>query len=225
MPGPVRMGDGVGAIDSAVRLLAEAVEHSPLGMALTTVDRSRQTGVDPRAVVVNQALADMLGYTPDGLRTAIGQGAVTHSDDRVLERAHLARLEDGSATSAQWEKRYLHRDGHLVWGRVSASLVRATDGTPLWLVAQIEDVTRRRRSEKALAKAQTELLEKERRTARELRQALDSRLIIEQAKGFLAATYDISVDAAFARLRDYARHNQTKIGNVCDAVVNHGFRP
>ena len=59
----------------------------------------------------------------------------------------------------------------------------------------------------------------EQRTAEQLRQALNTRLIIEQAKGVLATQREISVDEAFERLRKYARANNARIHAVSRAVV------
>ncbi len=57
------------------------------------------------------------------------------------------------------------------------------------------------------------------RTAEQLQQAMETRLIIEQAKGVLAATRKITVDDAFQRIRKYARGNNARIHDVCLAVV------
>jgi GAF domain-containing protein len=57
----------------------------------------------------------------------------------------------------------------------------------------------------------------------QLRAALDSRVVIEQAKGMLAATYHISVDAAFERLRRHARNHNASVRGVAEAVVNLGL--
>src|SRR4051794_39798679 len=217
--------DGVASMDSDARLLASVVRHSALGMSLTRVDRQLPLGVERRSVLVNQALADMLGHTREELVAAVDHDALSHPEDRPLDQLHVRHLVDGGAASVQWEKRYLHRDGHVVWGRVSASLIRAADGTPLWLIAQIEDITARRQAEEALSAAQAELLRQERRTAKQLREALDSRVLVEQAKGMLAGTQLISVGAAFDRMRDHARRHQSTIHSVADAIVNKGLRP
>jgi len=57
------------------------------------------------------------------------------------------------------------------------------------------------------------------RTAEQLQQALDTRLIIEQAKGVLAAKQETTVDDAFERLRKYARAHNARIHDVSRAVV------
>jgi PAS domain S-box-containing protein len=214
----------VAEVGSDVSLLASVVDHSPLGMSLTPVDIGQPARLDLRAVLVNQALADMLGYTRDELLARVDQGALTHPDDRALDRDRVQTLVDGAESAVQWEKRYVHSDGHVRWARVSASLIRDVDGVPLWLIAQIEDITRRREAEEKLAAAQAQLLDQERRTSEQLQRALHSRIIVEQAKGMLAATHGIGVDLAFERLRDYARLHQAKVQDVANAVVNRGLR-
>ena len=68
-------------------------------------------------------------------------------------------------------------------------------------------------------------LDRQRTRTVQLQQALDSRIVIEQAKGALAAAYDISVDEAFERLRRHARDHNTRLHEVAHAVVQLGLRP
>jgi GAF domain-containing protein len=63
-------------------------------------------------------------------------------------------------------------------------------------------------------------LDEARTTAEQLQHALDSRIVIEQAKGMLAAHHDISVDAAFVRLRSHARSHQVSLRSVAEGVVD-----
>ena len=58
----------------------------------------------------------------------------------------------------------------------------------------------------------------------QLQSALNSRVTIEQAKGVLARTHGVDVDAAFERLRDYARRNQLRLSDVARAVVTDPTR-
>lgn len=60
--------------------------------------------------------------------------------------------------------------------------------------------------------------------ATQLEGALDSRVLIEQAKGVLANEYGITVDAAFDRLRRYSQDQNIKLTDVCEAVVEQGLR-
>lgn len=58
----------------------------------------------------------------------------------------------------------------------------------------------------------------------QLQVALDSRVVIEQAKGILAEHHDVSVQQAFERMRSHARSNNVSLRSVAIAVVERGFR-
>ncbi|MDQ3103812.1 MAG: ANTAR domain-containing protein, partial [Actinomycetota bacterium] len=49
--------------------------------------------------------------------------------------------------------------------------------------------------------------------------ALNSRIIIEQAKGVIAQLYSVDIDRAFEFLRGYSRRHNLRIGEVAQAVV------
>jgi GAF domain-containing protein len=68
-------------------------------------------------------------------------------------------------------------------------------------------------------------LDRQERINGQLREALDSRIVIEQAKGVLAAERRISVDEAFEVLRRHARSHSTSLRSVAEAVVSLGLRP
>jgi GAF domain-containing protein len=59
----------------------------------------------------------------------------------------------------------------------------------------------------------------------QLQRALETRVVIEQAKGILAGEYTIGLDAAFEILRTHARSQQVRLHHVADGVVNLGLRP
>lgn len=67
-------------------------------------------------------------------------------------------------------------------------------------------------------------VEHERRTNEQLQQALNNRVIIEQAKGILAAHNGVSVNEAFDRIRAHARNHNTTIRSVSEAIVNLDLR-
>jgi GAF domain-containing protein len=68
-------------------------------------------------------------------------------------------------------------------------------------------------------------LEQSQRTTEQLREALDSRIIIEQAKGVLAAEMGVDVDQAFQVLRSHARRHSVSLRSVAHGVVHLGLRP
>ncbi|MFP7760355.1 ANTAR domain-containing protein [Marisediminicola sp. LYQ134] len=61
-------------------------------------------------------------------------------------------------------------------------------------------------------------------TAEQLQSALESRVVIEQAKGVLAYRHDLDMDAAFVKLRTYARNNSLSLRSVADAIVERSLR-
>jgi len=69
------------------------------------------------------------------------------------------------------------------------------------------------------------LYDKQRRLAEQLQSALNSRVVIEQAKGVLANEYAITVDEAFERLRRHARTHGASVRAVAEAVMAVGLRP
>ncbi len=70
---------------------------------------------------------------------------------------NLQPLLDGEADLAEWDKRYMHADGHTVWAHVSVSALRHADGTPRLLIAQIEDISERLRIEQQLRTSEQRL--------------------------------------------------------------------
>jgi GAF domain-containing protein len=68
-------------------------------------------------------------------------------------------------------------------------------------------------------------LERQRRTAEQLQLALDSRIVIEQAKGIIAAERGTTVDEAFKVLRNHARSHGADLRGTAEAVVKFGLRP
>lgn len=73
--------------------------------------------------------------------------------------------------------------------------------------------------------AHAEELDQARRTAGQLQEALDHRLVIEQAKGILAGELGCTLDQAFSLLRDHARRHSVTVRSVSHAVVDLGLRP
>jgi len=59
----------------------------------------------------------------------------------------------------------------------------------------------------------------------QLQTALNSRVIIEQAKGVLAASGQLSMEAAFKTLREYARRNNLRLSDVARALAERRLEP
>jgi PAS domain S-box-containing protein len=119
-------------------LFSLAFAQAPIGMVLLTPD-----GL---LVEVNQAFADMLGYTAEEL-TARDSSFYTHPDDNELTRNYFKSLRAGPHKTGSIEKRYFRRDGELLWARASATMRRDDLGRPAQVIAIVEDITARKRAE------------------------------------------------------------------------------
>jgi len=126
--------------DAELRLSEErfrrAFDDAPIGMALVHPEQGEW-------LQVNAALCGMLGYSEADLLQKNRCG-ITHPDDADKEQAPARAVLDGNSRGYQIEVRYLHHCGAAVDVNVSVSLVRGADGTPLYFVSQIENITQRR---------------------------------------------------------------------------------
>lgn len=119
----------------------EVFEHAAVGAMLVELDgHIRQ---------VNHSLCDLLGYTERELSGKTIQD-VTHPDDLDADFEELDKLLGGEIHAYQMEKRYLHRDGHAIWGLLSRSLVRDESGYPLYFISQVQDISQRKALEEEL---------------------------------------------------------------------------
>jgi PAS domain S-box-containing protein len=125
-----------------------AFEHAAIGMAVTHISG--------RFLQVNRALSEMLGYSEQELLATNFQ-AITNPEDLNTGLGYMRQVLAGEINSCQFEKRYFHKLGHEVWGLLSFSLVRDSDGSPLYFIAQIQDITRRKLAEEQLQFAREEL--------------------------------------------------------------------
>ncbi len=114
---------------------ASAFDHAPIGVALVSLSGS--------FLKTNRALSDIVGYTTAELSKCTFQD-LTHSEDLQADLAHVRDLIEGRATSYQMEKRYYHKDGHIVWINLHVSLARNREDKPLHFISQIQDITEAR---------------------------------------------------------------------------------
>lgn len=111
------------------------LENAPIGMSVVSLEG--------RFMLVNRSLCEIFGYQKEELEKLTFQ-EVTHPGDLEANLANVQRLLDGSVTSYRMEKRYIRKDQQVVWTQLTSSVIRDAAGAPLYLVAQIEDITERR---------------------------------------------------------------------------------
>jgi PAS domain S-box-containing protein len=111
-----------------------------------------------RLLTFNPAICRMFGYEASEIR----QEALLKSDHTANVLSNLWQFKEMLAGSREWfnlDKPFKHKDGHWIWGRLTATLVRDTDGDPIYVVAMVEDIDDRRQMEAELAELQRRLME------------------------------------------------------------------
>jgi len=96
----------------------------------------------------NQALLEMLGYSTDEL----AKYDFTHPDDQNEGKQLHNELISGKREIYRREKRYIHKDGHIVWARLTAAIVRDEFDNPLYTVFMVDDITNCKQAEEKLYK-------------------------------------------------------------------------
>jgi len=96
---------------------------------------------------VNAYLCDMLGYDEAELLAMTFQ-QISHPEDLAAEQPYLQRLTAGAIDHYQFKKRYIHKDGHILWGLLNRSAKRDEARHLLYFVSHIRDITAEKNAER-----------------------------------------------------------------------------
>jgi PAS domain S-box-containing protein len=106
-------------------------------------------GLDGTWLKVPPTLCDLLGYTEEELLSGKFEN-VTHPDDCKFGWSQCKRLIVGEIKSFDLEKRYIRKDGQIIWVYVSCSVVEDELGKPLHFLTYIRDINEKKRMEEEL---------------------------------------------------------------------------
>lgn len=119
-----------------------------IGMAITSADRD--------LLEVNEKLCRILGY---GRAELMGMhwDTLTHPDDLSMEIDQYVRILSGESNGYSLEKRFIRKDGEIIYAAISVTCTRLEDGKVDYFVSLLQDITERKRSEEILKRRETEL--------------------------------------------------------------------
>ncbi|HXV61979.1 MAG TPA: PAS domain S-box protein [Vicinamibacteria bacterium] len=143
---------GLEETEEALRISEEVFrqifEKSPIGMHLVTPSF--------HILRVNEALGRMLGYESQEL---VGRplALILHPDDAAKGLELARKMKAGGISGYQIERRYLRKDGEIVWAKMSASVIRDKNGDPLYGIGVVENITEHRRAEQDRARLEEQL--------------------------------------------------------------------
>ena len=133
--------------------------------------------LDGRFLLVNRKFSDILGYSPDELHR-LTFSDITHADDQTDTTTAIRQLLDGSVPEYSLEKRYVRKDGSVVWCLATVTLLKDAAGRAERFIGVIEDITRRKSVEAAL-REETRILELLNETGKTLASKLDLRDLVQ----------------------------------------------
>ena len=110
----------------------KAFEHTSVGMVLTSPSGE--------LLRVNKAFAAMLGYS-EGEIFSVNFAELTHPDDMELSIKQVETMLAGNADHSRFTKRYIRKDGDVVWADINTMLLRDSEGEPLHFVTHAQDIT------------------------------------------------------------------------------------
>jgi diguanylate cyclase (GGDEF)-like protein/PAS domain S-box-containing protein len=135
-------------LNENIALFESAFHSAAIGMSLV--------GRDGRWLKVNREMCQMLGYSESELLTIDFQ-TVTHPDDLGNDLSQMNDLLEGRRNNYKLEKRYLHKNGAVVWALLSVSVIRDQFGVLRYFVSQVQDISERKQTEADLMAHRSQL--------------------------------------------------------------------
>jgi PAS domain S-box-containing protein len=129
------------ALRDSERIFKALVENATVGVARNTLDGE--------FLYTNPGFCQMVGYGADELGQLTWQ-QITHPDDLEMDLAQVKRLLAGEDSSYTIEKRYIRKDGRIVWVSLHGSFVRSDDDKTTTAMAVVVDITERRQADDKL---------------------------------------------------------------------------
>ena len=159
-----RSRHGIGAIerrqaDPVLRETEEALRESEVRFRGTFENAAvgiAHVDAEGRFLLVNDKLCDIVGYTREELLVR-GFQDITHPEDLAASLDHFRSLMRGELPSFSLEKRYLRKDGSVVWGNVSLSIQIRSAGEPAYGIAILQDISELKKVEDKLRRASEQL--------------------------------------------------------------------
>ena len=193
-----------------------AFENANVGVCLVATDG--------QLLKVNNAMCQMFGYSHQEFEQ-MNINSIAHSNDLEVSPTFIKNAISGENNQANFDKRYFHKQGQIIWGHVSTSLIRDAQGEPLYFISHVQDVSAQKQAEEKIRKLNQELEQRvvertvQLETANKELEAFaysvshDLRAPLRHIDGFLellqkrmAPTLDVQSRHYMATITDSARH-------------------
>ncbi|MHA2332976.1 MAG: PAS domain S-box protein [Candidatus Hodarchaeales archaeon] len=101
----------------------------------------------------NTALERILSFSKEEFRSKHFT-ELSHPDDNEKDLEIFKNLISGTINEYNIEKRQLRKDGKLIWGRITISYVKSSEGKPLYIIGTLVDITEQKNAEEALKESE-----------------------------------------------------------------------
>jgi PAS domain S-box-containing protein len=139
----------LGNIEERERALSQSEERFRAFFELSAMGMAEVDPVSGRFLRVNARFCGLTDYSAAELLT-MSFAQLTHPEDRDADLAAYQRMVRREQAEYSSEKRYIRKDGHIIWVQVTAALIHDPEGRPARSIGVIQDVTERRRAVEAL---------------------------------------------------------------------------
>ncbi|MBI5030859.1 MAG: PAS domain S-box protein [Chloroflexi bacterium] len=129
------------ALQDSEERFRTAFENANVGVCLVATDG--------RLLKVNDAMCQIFGYNHQELEQ-MTISSIAYPDDLKVSPEFIEKAIAGQTNQASFDKRYIHKQGHIIWGHVSSALVRNAQGEPMYFISHVQDVTTQKQASQAL---------------------------------------------------------------------------
>ena len=164
-------------------------ENAGIGIAVV--------GTDLKLVQTNPFFQQFLGYSPQEL-ASLDYTDITYIEDSVIEQVLAQECMAGTRNGYCIEKRFIRKDGEIIWGNLTVSIIWDTAGQFQFAVGLVEDITERKRVEAQLQQYRDRLEELVAQRTAQLQQEISERQRAESAIHFQASLLDVVEHAIIA---------------------------
>ncbi|ASQ44648.1 GGDEF domain-containing protein [Legionella clemsonensis] len=126
------------------------IENAPIGMAIVSPEGT--------CIHANRTLQDILGYNDQELKDK-NLLQITYHDDLIITKESMSKILKGEMRISHLEKRFIRKDGSIIWAMVSLSLIRDEQGEPINFILQMKDVSDRIQNEEKMRQLNEKTLE------------------------------------------------------------------
>lgn len=218
---PVRVGEGITNMVLItihdITAQKEAEEHfKELEISYRSIFRQLAAGIllydlDLRLIQANQGVSDLLGYSSgelEGMKT----WDFTHQEDREYSENMARKLINGELDHYSIEKRYIHKNGQVMWCMLTATIVSDLEGKPKHVISVIQDISHQKRTEEELRFKKNELDAFVYRASHDLKGPVNS----------LLSLYGIAAEELEGQTKalEYLNHYHRNIGRLHDIIGN-----